>query len=134
MKASKHSLAANLREMSSEPVLRDKPPGGSFATKKKADPAPTDAARTLEPHVCRYCFGRLASLIGPDGLPSVECTNCGAVIAGPVSNLCACGVKIRRDGPAGPRWVDAGLRCKPNPGPTPEFPSVFVAIAAQPDC
>jgi hypothetical protein len=40
-----------------------------------------------------------------------------------------------RDGVNGPRMVDAGLRCRPNPKPTPDFPSLFVALIDQkPDC
>lgn len=90
-------------------------------------PAP-DATRlwTLEPHVCRSCFGRLVST--PDqasGKTRYLCTNCGAgAVAESADAVCACGMQVR--GPTGAP-VDAGLRCKPNPDPRPDFPSCFVA-------
>lgn len=43
--------------------------------------------------------------------------------------LCCCGIKIRKMGRGGKAGalVDAGVRCIPNPSPTPEFPSLYVA-------
>lgn len=78
----------------------------------------------LEPHVCRHCFGRLVSRQAGDAR-EFECTNCGASVVGPsVDALCACG----HPAPVG---VFSGLlRCAPNPNPTPEFPSLFVAVPA----
>lgn len=81
---------------------------------------------TLEPHVCRSCFGRLVST--PDqasGRTRYLCTNCGAeAVADSAEAVCACGLQVRT--PAGV-LVDAGLRCIPNPDPRPDFPSCFVA-------
>jgi hypothetical protein len=80
----------------------------------------------LEPHVCRHCFGRLASR--QDGHQTrYQCTNCGADAAGHATDvLCACGLALRNHGPAG-GTLDAGLRCQANPAPSPEFPSLYVA-------
>jgi hypothetical protein len=47
-------------------------------------------------------------------------------VAASVAALCACGLQVRRAGVL----VDAGLRCQPNPAPTPDFPSLFVAAEA----
>ncbi len=87
-----------------------------------------DATRwSLEPHVCRHCFGRLVSQVRPDGDVRYHCTNCGAEAVGlEPSVLCACGLALRNHGPAG-GVIDANLRCQPNPSPSPEFPSLFVA-------
>jgi hypothetical protein len=112
--------------------LSAKRPADSGGAKKNAGAHATDAGWTLEPHVCRHCFGRLASMA-----EAVVCTNCGATEVGPgvkVSALCACGVKINRSGLFGSVLVDAGLRCQPNPSPTPDFPSVFVAAPGVSDC
>lgn len=84
-------------------------------------------ALRLEPHVCRHCFGRLVSEVLPGTRLRYECSNCGAVAMGSkVQVLCACGLQLRHHGPAR-GTVDAGIRCRPNPAPTPEFPSLFVA-------
>lgn len=104
---------------------------GSAPSQKKSrarQVATPDAARLwmLEPHVCRSCFGRLIS--APDqasGKTRYLCTNCGAgAVAESADAICACGMQVR--GPTGAP-VDAGLRCKPNPDPRPDFPSCFVA-------
>lgn len=82
----------------------------------------------LEPHVCRHCFGRLVSrplVDEPPNLREFECSNCGAtVVSSSVEDLCACG----HPAPAGVR--SGLLRCTKNPNPTPEFPSLFVAVPA----
>jgi hypothetical protein len=106
--------------------------GSPVASKKsRARPGPTqapDAGLALEPHVCRHCFGRLASEPGEDGHRRYQCTNCGASAAGATpAVLCACGLTFRRHGRAD-QPQDAGLRCQQNPSPTPEFPSLFVAV------
>lgn len=89
---------------------------------KKPARAPETQGWTLEPHVCRHCFGRLVSQ-GSRYL----CTNCGAEAVGDAPDvLCACGTTLRRHGSAAAP-MNAGLRCQPNPAPTPEFPSLFVA-------
>lgn len=81
----------------------------------------------LEAHVCRSCFGRLVSEVLPGGRLRYECSNCGLVALGSKPDvLCACGLALRHHGP-NRGTVDAGLRCMPNPEPTPEFPSLIVA-------
>lgn len=95
---------------------------------KKPARAPDADAGRLEPHVCRHCFGRLFSRLLAAGQPDVrrwECSNCGAVADGPSSSaLCACGV-VKQAGPG----VKL-LQCAPNPNPTADFPSLFVAVPA----
>jgi hypothetical protein len=88
-----------------------------------------DAAWTLEPHVCASCFGRLVSQPATsDGIVRYRCTNCEAEAIGKTSAvLCACGSEVRRHGPSSGA-ADLGLRCRPNPSPSPEFPSAFVAV------
>jgi len=90
----------------------------------------------LEDHICRGCFGRIASRPGDrpeDALGSriYRCTNCGQVESGhQPSVICACGTKVRKataSGRSGLAVVDAGIRCHVNPAPTPEFPSEIVA-------
>lgn len=79
--------------------------------------------------MCRHCFGRLVSSLLAPGEPDVRrwtCTNCGASADGACHDaLCACGIRLRH--PTGPGEIDAGIRCQPNPSPSPEFPSLFVA-------
>ena len=115
--------------------LRD-PAGGREnrgQSRKNRARAPADGATwALEPHVCRHCFGRLVSAPAPGGARRYVCSNCGADAYGDAPDvLCACGLKLRNHGP-GPRLVDAGLRCQPNPNPRPDFPSLFVAAEARP--
>jgi hypothetical protein len=100
--------------------------------KSRARPGAPDATWTLEPHVCRHCFGRLASTPGAPGLVVYACTNCGATATGPTPGvLCSCGLQLRRPGaPTG--FVDAGIRCQPNPAPSSDFPSLFVAAQVAP--
>ena len=84
----------------------------------------------LEPHICRKCFARLASQPAGGGLRRYFCTNCGAEAeATSADELCCCGIKIRKPGRSGKAavLVDAGVRCIPNPDPTPLFPSLYVA-------
>lgn len=84
----------------------------------------------LEPHVCRVCFGRLASTDLGEGLRRFECTNCGASAETKcASSLCCCGIKIRKTGGRGTtqRMIDAGVRCHANPDPNPQSPSLYVA-------
>lgn len=93
-------------------------------TDKKTRAPDADAWR-LEPHVCRKCFARLASREVCDDVDRVyQCTNCGATEVGAdAAVLCSCGTKLRRLG----KLIDAGIRCQPNPSPSLEFPSLFVA-------
>lgn len=83
----------------------------------------------LEPHVCRECFSRLLTRETDAGTTRVYCPNCGLLADGPVQTLCACGIEVMRDGAYGKRRVSAGLRCRSNPNPTPDFPSLFVAVS-----
>lgn len=86
---------------------------------------------TLEPHVCRRCFARIVSSLAPDGQTEYTCSSCGYSALGDTpAVVCACGIRLRR--PTGVRTmghktVDAGVRCQPNPDPTPEFPAQYVA-------
>lgn len=81
----------------------------------------------LEPHVCRACFGRIASreLDEDEGRRLYVCTHCGLEAEGTrASALCACGTKL----PKGKgRYVSAGLRCHENKARSPEFPALYVA-------
>ena len=92
----------------------------------------SNANLALEPHICRYCFGRIASHPGENGT-IYACTNCGAEHKGhDPSGLCCCGIKIREtkpDGKPGEAKVDAGIRCHANDNPTVEFPALYVASA-----
>lgn len=98
---------------------------------KKTNPKPVH----LEPHICRHCFGRIASheIFLSDGSLGREyiCTNCGAAAEGhDASVLCCCGIKVRKAGEdtrAVDDEVDAGIRCYENPNPTPAFPALIVA-------
>lgn len=76
----------------------------------------------IEPHVCRACGGRLLSReAGKDG-DEYRCSNCGAAATGRRPwVLCGCGIRIRGA-------IDAGLRCKPNPRPSPESPGEIVVM------
>lgn len=108
------------------------PPAGGFPQNPKKSrtrvKGPSSlGVLTLEPHVCRHCFGRLASEALAGTRRRFECTNCGASATGSKSDvLCACGLQLRHHGP-NRGTVDAGIRCRANPSPTPEFPSLFVA-------
>lgn len=79
----------------------------------------SSAQMRLEPHVCRVCFGRVASRALGDRRVYV-CTNCGLEgVGGKPSAICACGIKVRKN--------DAGIRCHANKVRSPEFPALFVA-------
>lgn len=73
----------------------------------------------LTAHCCRVCFARI--LARPDaGETLYRCSNCGLEARSTrPETLCACGITLR-----GGR--NAGLRCVPNPAPTPECPSLIV--------
>lgn len=81
---------------------------------------------SLEPHVCRACFGRVASRRADNGDRRLfVCTHCGAEAEGArVSALCACGTRLLRGKGA---TVDAGLRCHENRARSMEFPAQYVA-------
>jgi len=99
-------------------------------SKKRARAPDADVpAWRLEPHVCRHCFGRLVSAPAAGGGRWFECTNCGTHADGASpAVLCACGLMMKN--PTGGLPIAVGLRCQPNPNPTPEFPSLFVASPA----
>ncbi len=86
---------------------------------------------TLEPHVCRSCFGRIASEPDQGGERRYFCTSCGLeAIGSKPSVVCSCGIKLRKakgDGRTSVTLVDAGVRCHPNKQVSPEFPALFVA-------
>lgn len=89
------------------------------------------AAWSLEPHICRACMSRLVSQPGEDEQTRYHCTNCGLERMGhDASVLCCCGLTVRRptrSHRSGYHLVDAGIRCKPNPEPRPDFPSLIIA-------
>lgn len=96
---------------------------------------PAQHCWSLEPHVCRACFGRIASRPADGDEDShsrvYQCTNCGLEAEGAkASVVCACGTKVRKGGKASASFVDAGLRCHANQEPSPAFPSQFVASYA----
>lgn len=111
------------KRLSSLSGMGDNPKTGGKKTRARAE----DGRWTLEPHVCRHCFGRLVSAPAAVGGATYQCSNCGATATGAAPDvLCCCGMTLRRHGPgSGP--ISAGLRCQPNPSKTPEFPSLFVA-------
>lgn len=86
---------------------------------------------TLEPHVCRHCFGRLASRPIGAGIREYRCTNCEATTQHTDASVgCCCGLKIRKRngvGRNGGPMVDAGIRCIPNPEKSAAFPAAYVA-------
>lgn len=90
----------------------------------------------LEPHCCRVCFARIASAKTSGGR-LYRCTNCGLEAEGSKpSVVCACGIKLRKakaDGRSGEAMIDAGVRCHPNPDPSPSNPSLYVASYAVAD-
>lgn len=90
----------------------------------------------LEPHVCRHCFARIASAKTEHGR-LYRCTNCGLEgEGGKPGVVCACGIKLRKaraDGRSGEAMIDAGVRCHPNPDPSPSNPSLYVASYAVAD-
>lgn len=89
----------------------------------------------LEPHICRTCFGRIASTetFGEGGSITrlFTCTNCGASAQGSeASVMCCCGIRLRKpleNGKPGPEQVDAGIRCHENDNARPDFPALYVA-------
>ncbi len=87
----------------------------------------------LEPHVCKNCFGRVASVgqTSSDGAIRYLCTNCGDEGVGRSSSvICACGIKLHSQAEGkrvGPANRDAWVRCITNPKRSPEFPSEYVA-------
>lgn len=86
----------------------------------------------LEPHVCRVCFGRIASFPAADGDGrTYQCTNCGLEAQGhKASVVCACGIKLHKrkgDGRSAATLQDAGVRCHENRRVSPEFPALYVA-------
>lgn len=94
---------------------------------------PTAPLFELTDHICRVCYGRVVKGARPDGEPddhahTWRCTNCGVeAVARQVSSLCACGQRLKPLKSKGP-WRDAGVRCVRNPNPSPEFPSLIVAV------
>ena len=66
----------------------------------------------LEPHLSRCCGARVLSAAST--APLYRCSACGAEATGSTPDvLCACGSTV------GTSKRDAGLRCMPNPHPTP---------------
>lgn len=101
-------------------------PGSGPETKKIAR-----EGLTLEPHVCRRCFGRILSRDLGGGQHEYICSNCGLCARGSKpSVVCSCGMTLRKataSRSAGAKPQDAGIRCIPNPNIGPEFPAEIVA-------
>lgn len=99
---------------------------GTVLATKKMRGREAGVEYSLEPHVCRRCFGRLLSAPGTGNNRRYVCSNCGDSASGPSpSVLCACGMTLKERGPN-----VRLLACAPNPNPTAELPSLFVATAA----
>jgi hypothetical protein len=85
----------------------------------------------LQPHVCKICFGRMASRAISEEKMEVLCTNCGATSEQEnIAGACCCGITVRKRngiGRSGGPLVDAGLRCVANPSRSPSFPSMYIA-------
>jgi LSD1 subclass zinc finger protein len=64
----------------------------------------------LSDHVCRFCLGRILHR----GATAVRCADCGAT-ADSMDRICACGVREKSGKPL-------GLKCVPNPNPSPAVP------------
>ena len=98
--------------------------------------AETQESWRLEPHICRACFSRLVSQGADGAMRRYHCTNCGLEAVAPGADaLCCCGTKIRRPtkgAKSGHTLISAGLKCVVNPDPTPDFPSVIIAMEAGP--
>jgi hypothetical protein len=70
-------------------------------------------------------MGRVLARESVDGRRTYRCSNCGAEREGASeAAICCCGIRFGR----GRR--DAGIRCVPNPSPTPECPAEIVAVQA----
>lgn len=120
--------------MSSRPPAS--PDQASRKTRAGARGGEKNSGTRLEPHVCRACFGRIASEISCEetGARRYFCACCGLDAVGhKASAVCACGLKLRKargDGRSSAVLVDAGIRCHENLARTPEFPALFVASYA----
>lgn len=101
------------------------------AREAKSGQSVADPAWHLEPHICRACFGRLASRALPSGEQEFLCTNCmHLTLSDTHQDACCCGMKIRKrngTGRSGGPMVDAGVRCIVNPEKSPAYPSAYVA-------
>lgn len=84
---------------------------------------------TLEPHICKTCFGRVVSSEGEGADRNYRCTHCGAVAYGTdASVLCCCGIMGKpRNRAKSAAPVNLGIRCVVNPHPSPDFPAEIVA-------
>ena len=90
---------------------------------------------SIEPHICRECFGRILSHKTYDKsgaeVTNYVCSNCETAAQGvDASVLCCCGIKLKApgaDGRPGKPSADAGIRCHANPNPTLAFPCKIVA-------
>lgn len=78
-----------------------------------------DELYRLEPHVCLVCFGPVLSRKDQGERRLFRCGSCGVEGVGTPRSICACGSRIATR--------DAGIRCVPNPNPTPECPALIVA-------
>ncbi|MFJ2528423.1 hypothetical protein [Pseudomonas helmanticensis] len=95
------------------------------------DPTTETHAWKLEPHVCKICFGRMASRPADQDFVELLCTNCGATSKQErVTAACCCSILLRKRnsaGRSGGQMIDAGIRCTPNPARSAAFPSMYIA-------
>lgn len=84
---------------------------------------------TLEPHICKKCFGRIVSSEAEGKERNFRCTHCGAVALGrDAAVLCCCGIMGKpRNRAKSAAPVNMGIRCVVNPHPSPDFPAEIVA-------
>lgn len=82
----------------------------------------SDLSWRITAHICRACMGRVLAREAIGGLQVYRCSNCGTEREGRGEvSLCCCGIRLGRS------MRDAGIRCIPNPSPTPECQSEIVA-------
>jgi hypothetical protein len=77
-------------------------------------------------------MGRVLRTVAEDGSVEHRCSNCGTVRMGIAESICCCGMKTRevvRGGEVVQMSRPVGLRCVPNPEPSPQWPSEIIAIA-----
>ena len=80
---------------------------------------------SITDHACRVCLGRVLTRKAFDGRKLYRCACCGLERDGTGTQaLCCCGIKLR----PGHGPMDAGVRCVPNPGRSPENLAEIVAV------
>lgn len=79
----------------------------------------------LTAHCCRVCFGRVLMRETFDRRRVYRCAGCGIEREGKTeAAICSCGIRLKTG-------IDAGIRCRVQAEPTPEFPAQVVAAQAE---